>query len=101
MDVFWFVIGVAVTAACYLVCTRGIAKRWWHWVLIVLLGAWCVFGLDMAATTYAEGNARGGNIFLGFALLTDLVGWVIVRALVRAGKPKAAATMAKAAKAAK
>jgi len=88
MSTFWFLAGTVVGAALVYLVLRGASREWWHWVLFVILGAWCVFGLDLAVTTYAEGNARGGNIFLIAALLTDLIGLVIVRALLTRGSEK-------------
>jgi hypothetical protein len=72
---------------------KGPARTWWQWALIVLFDAWCVFGLALAATTYAENNAKGGNILPAIVLGITLVAFVVLRVLLRTG---AAKTMARA-----
>ncbi|MCL6580570.1 MAG: hypothetical protein K6U08_02995 [Firmicutes bacterium] len=86
MGVFWFVAGaVSVGALLYIAAVSRPAWAWWKWVLVILFDAWCVFGLALSVTTYAEGNSKGGGVLLAIALGVTVVAVIILRALLRLG----------------
>ncbi len=94
MAVFWFAAGGLAIGALAVLALKGPSRTWWQWLLIALFDAWCVFGAAMAATTFAEGNAKGGWALLAIALVLSVAFLAVLRVLLRLGKGTAAAPQA-------
>lgn len=91
MDAFWFIAGALAVSVLLLLAVKGPKRNWWQWVLIVLFEAWCVFSLDLALTTYAEGNSKGGTILLVAGIVLSLVFFAVLRALLALNPAKGSA----------